>query len=97
MSRWHIGFIYRCLLLADESWLIALAMQVPVLIDSISEDGELTGRTQWDAPDVDPIVFLDISNNSPEGLPEIGEVWQCHITGASLFDLDAYPIRLLKN
>ena len=29
-----------------------------MLIDGYSEDGQLIGRTQWDAPDIDPVVFV---------------------------------------
>lgn len=29
-----------------------------MLVDGHTEDGELFGRSQWDAPDIDPIVFL---------------------------------------
>jgi len=32
--------------------------QIDVLVDGHTEDGELYGRSQWDAPDIDPIVFL---------------------------------------
>ena len=37
--------------------------QLDVLVDGFTEDGDIYGRTQWDAPDIDPIVFL----NPPEG------------------------------
>ena len=69
-------------------------VQVDVLIDSTSEDGELLGRSQWDAPDVDPFVFISPSDDSRR-LPQIGELWRCQITGASLFDLEASPLELL--
>ncbi|KAF8060109.1 rimO [Scenedesmus sp. PABB004] len=32
--------------------------EVDVLVDGVNEDGWLYGRTQWDAPDVDPVVFV---------------------------------------
>lgn len=59
-------------------------------MDSISEEGELIGRSQWDAPDVDPVVFL----SNAEGVPslEIGQMRRCRITSASLFDLEAIPV-----
>lgn len=61
-----------------------------MLVDSLSEDGELLGRTQWDAPDVDPVVFL---SQSREVEPlEIGQMRRCRVVGASLFDLEAVPI-----
>jgi len=63
-----------------------------VLVDSVSEDGELIGRTQWDAPDVDPIVFL--ATDMPEP-PQLGQLWRCRVTSASLFDLEATPLELV--
>ena len=47
---------------------------------------------QWDAPDVDPIVFL--SDPVDKGLPplEVGQMRRCKIDGNSLFDLEAHPI-----
>ena len=71
--------------------LIALHhLQVDVLVDSITDDGELIGRTQFDAPDVDPCVFL---SDSP-GMPalEIGQLRRCQIHGSVLYDLEASPI-----
>jgi ribosomal protein S12 methylthiotransferase len=62
------------------------------LVDSISEDGELIGRSEWDAPDVDPIVFLAIAG---EDLPQLGQLWRCRVTSASLFDLEATPFELI--
>ncbi len=32
--------------------------EIDVLVDGVNDDGWLIGRTQWDAPDVDPLVFL---------------------------------------
>ena len=62
-----------------------------MLVDSISEEGELIGRTQWDAPDVDPLVF--IATNKGES-PQLGQLWSCRVTSASLFDLEAVPVAL---
>ena len=60
-------------------------------MDSISEEGELLGRTQWDAPDVDPLVFL---SEAPEYAPlEVGQMRRCRVVGTSLFDLEAVPIQ----
>ena len=67
------------------------AVQVDVLVDSLSEEGEFLGRTEYDAPDVDPLVFL---SPGTEGLPplQIGQMRRCLVSGASLFDLEAVPI-----
>ncbi|MEW5302295.1 MAG: hypothetical protein WDW36_005096 [Sanguina aurantia] len=74
-----------------------IGTEMDVLVDGWSDDGpeggSLVGRTQWDAPDVDPLVFLsDAAVGS--GIPalEIGQMRRCKIIGNSLFDLEAVPI-----
>ena len=78
--------------------------QIDVLVDGFTEDGELYGRTQWDAPDVDPIVFLSEEDTTAAaaaaagadgGAPpplEVGQLRRCRVVGASLFDLVAVPV-----
>jgi ribosomal protein S12 methylthiotransferase len=70
-----------------------VGQEVDVLVDGTTEDGWLFGRSQWDAPDVDPIVFL---SDPPAGssVPplEVGQVRRCLITSNSLFDLEAHPV-----
>jgi ribosomal protein S12 methylthiotransferase len=60
--------------------------------DGYNDDGWLIGRTQWDAPDVDPIVFL--TDSEQQGVPplEAGQMRRCKITSNSLFDLEAVPV-----
>ena len=65
-------------------------MQVDVLVDSISEEGEFIGRTCWDAPDVDPIVFL--SEAADQEPLQVGQLRRCKVTGSCVFDLEAVPI-----
>jgi ribosomal protein S12 methylthiotransferase len=70
-----------------------IGTEVDVLVDGYDEDGALVGRTQWDAPDVDPIVFL--GDPDPEfgvAPAEPGQMRRCVVTGASLFDLEATPV-----
>jgi ribosomal protein S12 methylthiotransferase len=72
-----------------------VGQEVDVLVDGTTEDGWLFGRTQYDAPDVDPIVFLsDPPGGYREGLAplEVGQMRRCLITSNSLFDLEAYPV-----
>jgi len=81
-----------------EEWARGLAgTEIDVLIDGVTEDGALFGRTQWDAPDVDNIVFI----NEPEDCDatksnvaraEVGQMRRCKIVGHSLFDLEAVPV-----
>ncbi|KAL6762562.1 hypothetical protein V8C86DRAFT_2515999 [Haematococcus lacustris] len=76
-----------------EQWAARLVGQeVDVLVDGYNDDGWLIGRTQWDAPDVDPIVFL--SEPSDPGVPplEVGQIRRCLVDSNSLFDLEAHPI-----
>ena len=67
--------------------------EIEVLVDGVTEDGALFGRTQWDAPDVDNIVFI---NQPAEGSgveeAEVGQLRRCKIVGHSLFDLEAVPV-----
>ena len=66
-------------------------VQIDVLVDSIASDGEFLGRTQWDAPDVDPMVFLTQPEDSTLAPLEIGQMRKCHVDCAMLFDLEAHP------
>ena len=64
-----------------------------VLIDGYDEDGALVGRTQWDAPDVDPLVFVSEPEEGSGVAPgRPGEMRRCLVTSASLFDLEATPV-----
>jgi ribosomal protein S12 methylthiotransferase len=74
--------------------LLSPAPQIDVLVDGENEDGWLFGRTQWDAPDVDPIVFLSEPPASAAAVAplEIGQMRRCRVSGTSLFDLEAYPL-----
>ena len=67
--------------------------EVDVLVDGYDDDGCLVGRTQWDAPDVDPVVFVgtpDAGSGVPPAQP--GTMVRCVVTAASLFDLEATPV-----
>lgn len=62
-------------------------------MDGYTEDGELYGRTQWDAPDVDPIVFLvPPEEGSPLPPLQVGQMRRCRVLGNSTFDLEATPV-----
>lgn len=66
--------------------------EVDVLVDGVTEDGELFGRTQWDAPDIDNIVFLSESEDDSVPRLEVGQMRRCVVTGRSIFDLEAVPV-----
>lgn len=66
--------------------------EVDVLVEGYNEDGWLIGRTQWDAPDVDPIVFLSDPTDTSVPPLEPGQIRRCKVDGNSIFDLEAHPI-----
>ncbi|PRW60219.1 hypothetical protein C2E21_1074 [Chlorella sorokiniana] len=70
-----------------------VGQEIDVLVDGHTEDGELYGRSQWDAPDIDPIVFL-LQPEEGSGIPplEIGQMRRCRVLGTSIFDLEATPV-----
>lgn len=72
-----------------------VGQEIDVLVDGENEDGWLFGRTQWDAPDVDPIVFLsEPPASAAAGIAplQVGQMRRCRVSGTSLFDLEAYPV-----
>lgn len=73
--------------LANPLWL-----QIMVLVDSIASDGEFLGRTQWDAPDVDPMVFLTQPEDVSLAPLQLGQMRRCQVDSALLFDLEAHPV-----
>lgn len=76
-----------------EDWARAqVGTEIDVLIDGVTEEGVLFGRTQWDAPDVDNIVFINEPEEGSEVAVEVGQMRRCRIVGNSLFDLEAVPI-----
>jgi ribosomal protein S12 methylthiotransferase len=47
---------------------------------------------QWDAPDIDNIVFISAPELPDVAAAEVGQMRRCRVTGHSLFDLEAVPI-----
>lgn len=75
-----------------EGWARSMyGKEIDVLIDGMTEDGEIFGRTQWDAPDIDNIVFIQDPEGDLEAV-EIGQMRKCKIIGRSIFDLEAIPV-----
>jgi ribosomal protein S12 methylthiotransferase len=70
-----------------------VGQELDVLVDGYNEDGWLIGRTQWDAPDVDPLVFLtEPEEGSGVAALQVGQLRRCKVIGTSLFDLEAMPV-----
>ena len=72
--------------------LFCCTLQFDVLVDGYTEDGEIYGRTQWDAPDIDPVVFLSPPEDPSLPPLEVGQMRRCRVTGNSIFDLEATPV-----
>jgi len=70
--------------------------EMEVIVDRIEEDEEggrtMIGRTRDSAPDVDPIVFISDPEDPSVPTAQVGEIRKMKISGAFLFDLEAYPI-----
>lgn len=60
--------------------------KLKVLIDSI-EDGEAIGRTQWDSPEVDPVVIVTLPQGKEK--PRPGTFVDATITATDAFELQA--------
>ncbi|PNW82252.1 hypothetical protein CHLRE_06g278142v5 [Chlamydomonas reinhardtii] len=76
-----------------EEWAEGLVgREVDVLVEGYNDDGWLIGRTQWDAPDVDPLVFLTEAEDESVPRLEVGSIRRCLVTSNSLFDLECTPV-----
>ena len=62
---------------------------LPVLVDLVTEMGLAEGRTQWDAPEVDNTVQINIK---PGQRVVPGEVLDVKITGCTPYDLKGEPV-----
>lgn len=52
----------------------------------------MLGRTQWDAPDIDPYVFLSDADDPAVPRLAVGQVRRCRVEGVSVMDLIATPV-----
>ncbi len=59
---------------------------VEVLVEGVSDDGLVVGRTRWDAPQVDGLVLA-------RGTARVGEIVPVRITAASTYDLWGEVVR----
>jgi ribosomal protein S12 methylthiotransferase len=66
--------------IAYKNNLALVGQTLPVLIDEVNAFGQMTGRTQWDAPEIDNTVLV-----KGQALP--GEMVQVEITAAGPYDL----------
>ena len=73
-----------------------MGTEVEVVVDreEVDDDGQrvLIGRTRGEAPDVDPVVFVGLPQAT--GVPPalVGEIRTCRVSGAFLYELEAYPV-----
>lgn len=68
--------------IAFESAEAMVGKKLRVIIDSQDENGQYTGRTEFDSPEVDCNVYLP-----HEPTLEIGNIYNVEITGSEAFDL----------
>lgn len=66
--------------------------EIMVLVDGVDEDGQLVGRTEYDAPDIDNLVFLVDSEDESIPALEIGQMRRCLINDSITFDLVGQPV-----
>eukprot|EP01025_Chloroclados_australasicus_P016891 TRINITY_DN1861_c2_g1_i1.p1 TRINITY_DN1861_c2_g1~~TRINITY_DN1861_c2_g1_i1.p1 ORF type:complete len:479 (-),score=30.98 TRINITY_DN1861_c2_g1_i1:167-1603(-) len=66
--------------------------ELDILIDSQDDHGSFVGRTQWDCPEVDPIVFVTLPQETDIPELKIGQMRRCRIYSTSIYDLYASPI-----
>jgi ribosomal protein S12 methylthiotransferase len=70
--------------------------EVEVVVDreEVDDDGQhiLIGRTRGEAPDVDPVVFLGQPQDGGVPPAQVGEIRRCRVSGAFLYELEAYPV-----
>ena len=63
-----------------------------VLVDGEDEDGMMVGRTQWDAPDIDPVVLLSQSEDPAVPSLKAGQLRRVRIDDSITFDLVGTPV-----
>ncbi|KAL6784183.1 hypothetical protein ACKKBG_A05135 [Auxenochlorella protothecoides x Auxenochlorella symbiontica] len=66
--------------------------EIDVLVDGIGEGGELLGRTQWDAPEVDGQVYLLTPLDPGVAPAEVGQMRRCRVVSSCIMDIEAEPI-----
>jgi len=61
---------------------------IPIIVDLLPEkDNYYVGRTQWDAYEVDSVVYFSVSDGFTGNLPTVGQVCHIHITNTDQYDL----------
>lgn len=71
--------------------LALVGREVEVLVEGPADDGQLLGRTPWDAPEIDPHVLLDPAPGSPPGVwpPAPGSLVRARVVEAVEYDVRA--------
>ena len=79
-ERWH-RFMAVSQEISADILSLRVGRTIKVLIDEVGEDGA-TGRSQWDAPEIDGSVFVDGAHDAKPG-----DILQVKITAADEYDL----------
>ena len=69
-----------------------LGHEIDVLVDGEDADGVVVGRSQYDAPDVDPLVLLTESDDRTVAPLEAGQMRRVRIVDHITFDLVGQPV-----
>ena len=73
---------------------VGATLDVVVDREEVDDDGQhiLIGRTRGEAPDVDPVVFLHLPEDSAVPPARVGEIRTCKVSGSFLYELEAVPV-----
>ncbi len=75
---------------ADEWYAEKIGKEVEVLTENVEEDGSISGRSVWDAPDIDgDVIFLDDK-------PQIGHIIKCKIIESAPFTFSVKSVNSEK-
>ena len=85
-ERWH-RFMAVQQEISSDILASRVGREIDVLIDEVDEDGA-TGRSKWDAPEIDGAVFLD-----GETAVKPGDIVRVRVTEADEYDLTAEVVR----
>ena len=60
-----------------------IGKKLPVIIETVMENGQIIGRTYRDAPEIDGVIYID----AKEDLPIPGDIVDVMVTSADEYDL----------
>jgi ribosomal protein S12 methylthiotransferase len=79
-DRWH-RFMAAQKAVSEALMTARIGRTIDVLIDEVDDDGA-TGRSKWDAPEIDGSVFVEGADDAKPG-----DIVQVRVTNADAYDL----------